>query len=108
MGDRCWHPALIAVATGMVGFMQFESFSMALLVSGSSLAIATLVGIVVVTWMTGKMEKLNAVSVFVALLFWGWLWGVSGLLLAIPILGIVNVVCQHIEELQPLAELLRD
>lgn len=59
--------------------------------------------------MTGKMAKLNAVSVFVALLFWGWLWGgVSGLLLAIPILGIVNVVCQHIEELQPLAELLRD
>lgn len=49
MGDRCWRPALIAVATGMVGFMQFESFSMALLVSGSSLAIATLVGIVVVT-----------------------------------------------------------
>ena len=42
-------PALIAVATGMVGFMQFESFSMALLVSGSSLAIATLVGIGVVT-----------------------------------------------------------
>lgn len=68
-------PALIAVATGMVGFMQFESFSMALLVSGSSLAIATLVGIFVVTWMTGKMAKLNAVSVFVALLFWGWLWG---------------------------------
>ena len=58
--------------------------------------------------MTGKMAKLNAVSVFVALLFWGWLWGVSGLLLANPILGIVNVVCQHIEELQPLAELLRD
>jgi predicted PurR-regulated permease PerM len=101
-------PALIAVATGMVGFMQFESFWMALVVSGSSLAIATLVGIFVVTWMTGKMAKMNAVAVFIALLFWGWLWGVSGLLLAIPILGIVNVVSQHIEELQPVAELLRE
>jgi predicted PurR-regulated permease PerM len=101
-------PALIAVATGMVGFMQFESFWMALVVSGSSLAIATLVGIFVVTWMTGKMAKMNAVAVFVALLFWGWLWGVSGLLLAIPILGIVNVVSQHIEKLQPVAELLRE
>ncbi|MEO6306578.1 MAG: AI-2E family transporter [Nitrospiraceae bacterium] len=101
-------PALIAVATGMVGFMQFESFSMALLVSGSSLAIATLVGIFVVTWMTGKTAKMNAVSVFIALLFCGWLWGVAGLLLAIPILGIVNVISQHIEELQPLAELLRE
>lgn len=101
-------PALIAVATGMAGFMQFESFWMALLVSGSSLAIATFVGIFVITWMTGKIAKMNAVAVFIALLFWGWLWGVWGLLLAIPIIGIVNVVSQHIEDLQPLAELLRE
>jgi len=100
-------PALIAVATGMVGFMQFESFWMALVVSGSSLAIATFVGIFVVTWMTGQIAKMNAVAVFISLLFWGWLWGVWGLLLAIPIIGIVKVVSQHIEELHPLAELLK-
>jgi predicted PurR-regulated permease PerM len=100
-------PALIAVATGMVGFMQFESFWMALVVAGSSLAIATFVGIFVVTWMTGQIAKMNAVAVFIALLFWGWLWGVWGLLLAIPILGIVKVVSQHIEELHPVAELLK-
>ena len=68
-------PALIAIATGMAGFMQFESFWMALLVSGSSLAIATFIGIFVMTWMTGKIAKLNPVAVFIALLFWGWLWG---------------------------------
>ena len=101
-------PALIAVATGMAGFMQFDSFWMALMVSGSSLAIATFVGIFVVTWMTGKISKMNPVAVFVSLLFWGWLWGVWGLLLAIPIIGIVKVVSQHIRELQPLAELLRE
>jgi predicted PurR-regulated permease PerM len=101
-------PALIAAATGMVGFMQFESFWMALLVSGSSLAIATFVGIFVVTWMTGKISKMNPVAVFISLLFWGWLWGVWGLLLAIPIIGIVKVVSQHIKELHPLAELLRE
>ncbi len=100
-------PALIAVATGMVGFMQFESFWMALVVSGSSLAIATFVGIFVVTWMTGQIAKMNAVAIFISLLFWGWLWGVWGLLLAIPIIGIVKVVSQHIEELHPLAELLK-
>jgi predicted PurR-regulated permease PerM len=99
-------PALIAIATGMVGFMQFESFWMALVISGSSLAIATFVGIFVITWMTGQIAKMNAVAVFIALLFWGWLWGVWGLLLAIPILGIVKVVSQHIEELHPVAELL--
>jgi predicted PurR-regulated permease PerM len=101
-------PALIAVATGMVGFMQFDSFWMALVVSGSSLAIATFVGIFVVTWMTGKISKMNPVAVFIALLFWGWLWGIWGLLLAIPIIGIVKVVSQHIKELQPVAELLRE
>jgi predicted PurR-regulated permease PerM len=101
-------PALIAVATGMVGFMQFDSFWMALLVSGSSLAIATFVGIFVITWMTGKIAKINPVAVFTALLFWGWLWGVWGLLLAIPIIGIVKVVSQHIKELQPVAELLKE
>ena len=101
-------PALIAVATGMAGFMQFDSFWMALMVSGSSLAIATFVGIFVITWMTGKITKMNPVAVFIALLFWGWLWGVWGLLLAIPIIGIVKVVSQHIKELHPVAELLRD
>jgi predicted PurR-regulated permease PerM len=101
-------PTLIAVATGMAGFMQFDSFWMALAVSGSSLAIAIFVGIFVVTWMTGKISKMNPVAVFVSLLFWGWLWGVWGLLLAIPIIGIVKVVSQHIKELQPLAELLKE
>jgi predicted PurR-regulated permease PerM len=100
-------PALIAVATGMVGFMQFDSFWMALVVSGSSLAIATFVGIFVVTWMTGQIAKMNAVAIFISLLFWGWLWGVWGLLLAIPIIGIVKVISHHIEEFQPMAELLK-
>ena len=99
-------PVLIAVATGMAGFLQFESLSMALLVSGSSLVIATFVGMFVITWMTGKLAKMNASGVFIALLFLGWLWGVWGLLLAIPIIGMVKVVSHHVEELQPLAELL--
>ena len=101
-------PVLIAVATGMASFLQFESLWMALLVVGSSLAIATFVGMFVITWMTGKLAKMNVSAVFIALLFWGWLWGVWGLLLAIPIIGMVKVVFQHVEELQPLAELLEE
>ena len=100
-------PALTAVATGMAAFMQFGSFWMALLVSVSSLAIATFVGTFVVTWMTGKVTNMNAVAIFIALLFWGWLWGAWGLLLGIPILGIVKVISEHIKEFQPLAEMLR-
>ncbi len=86
--------------------MQFDSFSMALLVVGASLAIATLVGTFVTTWMTGKIAKMNAAAVFVSLLFWAWLWGVWGMLLGIPIVVILKVVSQHVEQLQPVAELL--
>jgi predicted PurR-regulated permease PerM len=99
-------PALTAGAIGMAAFMQFDSFYMALLAAGASLAIATLVGTFIATWMTGKIAKMNAAAIFISLLFWGWLWGVWGMLLSIPIIVIVKVVSQHVEQLQPVAELL--
>ena len=99
-------PALTAGAIGMAAFMQFDSFPMVLLAAGTSLAIATLVGTFIATWMTGKIAKMNAAAIFISLLFWGWLWGVWGLLLSIPIIVIVKVVSQHVEQLQPVAELL--
>jgi len=99
-------PLAIAAATGMAAYMQFDSFMMALLVSGVSLAIATLIGTFVTTWMTGKIAKMNAAAVFISLLFWAWLWGVWGMLLGVPIIVILKVVSQHVEQLQPVAELL--
>ena len=99
-------PGVIAVAAGMVAFVQFDSFAMSLLVSGAWVAIATFVGTFVTTWMTGRIARMNAAAVFIALLFWGWLWGIWGMLLSIPIVVIVKVVAQHVEQLQPVAELL--
>jgi predicted PurR-regulated permease PerM len=101
-------PAVTAIATGMAAFMQFESFAMALLVAGASLAIATVVGTFVTTWMVGRIAHMNSAAVFISLLFWGWLWGVWGLLLSIPIIVIAKVVSQHVEQLHPMAELLGD
>ena len=101
-------PGVTAVATGMAAFMQFESFALALLVAGASLAIATVVGTFVTTWMTGRIANMNSAAVFVSLLFWGWLWGVWGMLLSIPIIVIIKVVSQHVEPLHPVAELLGD
>ena len=99
-------PLLIMAATGLVAFMQFESVSSGLLVAGISLAIATVVGTFVTTWMTGRIAKMNAAAVFIALLFWGWLWGIWGLLLGIPIVVIIKVFAEHVEGMQTLAELL--
>jgi len=99
-------PALTAAAVAVAAFMQFDTFSMALAAAGVSLAIATIVGAVVTTWMTGKIAKMNTAAVFISLLFWAWLWGVWGMLLSIPIVVIVNVIAQHVKDLRPLATLL--
>lgn len=99
-------PAAIAAATGVAAYMQFDSVSMALLIAGTSLLIATFVGVFVTTWMTGRIAKMNAAAVFVSLLFFGWLWGIWGMLLGIPLIVIMKVVCEHIEHLQPIAEIL--
>ena len=99
-------PVVTAGATGLAAFLQFDSLWMALLVSGASVAIATVVGIFVTTWMTGKISKMNAAAVFIALLFWSWLWGVWGMLLGIPIIFIAKVISQHVEQLHPIADLL--
>jgi predicted PurR-regulated permease PerM len=99
-------PLLITSATGLVAFLQFESLRMVILVAGASLAIATLVGMVVTTWMTGKIAKMNPAAVFVALLFWGWLWGMWGLLLGVPVVVVIKVVAERVEGMEVVAELL--
>jgi predicted PurR-regulated permease PerM len=101
-------PLIIAVATGLTAFMQFGSLSKMFLVSGSSLAVAMLVGTFITTWMTGRIAKMNAAAVFIGLLFWGWLWGFWGLLLGIPIIVMVRVVSEHVAGMQSVAELLSE
>jgi predicted PurR-regulated permease PerM len=101
-------PAVTAAATAMAAFIQFNSLGVALLIAGASLVIATLIGTFVTTWMTGRIAHLNSAAVFISLMFWGWLWGVWGMLLSVPIIVIVKVVSQHVEQLHPIAELLGD
>lgn len=99
-------PVVTAVATGIAAYMQFESIPMAMLVAGSTMLIATMIGVFLTTWMTGRIAKMNSAAVFISLLFFTWLWGVWGMLLGIPIIVIIKVACVHIEHLQPVAEIL--
>ena len=101
-------PILVALATGIAALMQFGSLGMAFLTGGVSLVIATLIGVVLTTWMTGRIAKMNAVAVFVALLLFGSIWGIWGVLLSIPITVIVKVVSDHVEGLKEFAEFLGD
>ncbi|MDP3512898.1 MAG: AI-2E family transporter [Sulfuritalea sp.] len=101
-------PVVTAAAMGMAAFMQFDELSAVLLVAGASTVIAIAVGFFGVTWMTGRIAKMNTAAVFISLLFWGWLWGIWGMLLSVPITVIVKVVAQHVEQLEPVSELLGD
>lgn len=101
-------PLVTAAAMAMAAFMQFDELPATLLVAGTSMTIAVMVGFVVVTWMTGRIAKMNTAAVFISLLFWGWLWGIWGMLLSAPVTVIVKVVAQHLEQFQPVAELLAE
>ena len=101
-------PVATAAATGMAAYMQFNSVYMAVLVAGVAMLIATIIGIFITTWMTGRIAKMNSAAVFISLLFFAWLWGVWGMLLGIPIVVIIKVVSERIEQFQPLAELLSE
>lgn len=98
----------VAVTGGaaLVAFVQFGDMEMALLVGGISLLINTIEGYLLVPWVTSKASRMNPVAVFIGVLAWGWLWGVWGMLLGIPILMAVKAVCDRVDHLKPIGELL--
>jgi predicted PurR-regulated permease PerM len=100
--------AVITGAAGLVAFLQFGEMRDAFGVIGASLAIHALVGNLLVPWWTSRASSMNPVVVFVGVLGWGWLWGVWGLLLGIPILMVVKAVCDRVDHLKPIGELLGD
>jgi predicted PurR-regulated permease PerM len=97
---------LVAIAAGVAGFLQFGTLPYALAVAGVTLLVATLIGMVLTTWLQSRFARVNAAVLFIALLFFGWLWGVAGLLLCAPLVAITKVICDRVESLQPAGELL--
>jgi predicted PurR-regulated permease PerM len=100
--------ALTIVATGIATFVQFEDIGRALLVAALIGVAATLIGMGLSAWMLGRAFRMNAVAVFVSLLFFGWLWGGWGLLVGVPLLAIVKATAENIPSLERLATLLAD
>ena len=98
--------ALIVLASAVAAFLQFESALHALAVACVALLVAGAIGHLFMTWLQSRAARVNAAVLFIALLFFGWLWGVWGLLLGAPLLAIVKVVCDRIDALKPVGELL--
>jgi predicted PurR-regulated permease PerM len=99
-------PVIVAAGTFVVAFVQFGTISMAALVAGISLAITSLEGWILTPWLTSRAARTNEVAVFVGLIFWGFVWGIWGTLLAVPMLVAVKACCDRIEDLKPVGELL--
>jgi predicted PurR-regulated permease PerM len=96
----------VTAAAALVAYLQFGELQIALVVGGVSLLINVVEGYLLVPWATSRASRMNPVAVFVGVLAWGWLWGVWGLLLGIPILMAVKAVCDRVDHLKPVGELL--
>lgn len=99
-------PTVVMVGSAAAAFLQFKSTVMVAAVGGASVAITSLEGYLLTPIMLGAAARVNAVAVFVSVMFWGWMWGVPGLLLAVPIVMIVKTIADHVESLSGVAELL--
>jgi predicted PurR-regulated permease PerM len=99
-------PTALVVITALVAYVQFDSLQPVAIIVGVTLALVGVIGLLLVPWLTQRVGRINAVIVFVALLFWGWLWGVWGLLLGVPIVMAIKAVCERVEDLQPISEFL--
>ena len=56
----------------------------------------------------GRAASVNSVAIFVSVMFWGWMWGPLGLIMAVPILMIVKTIADHVESMTGISELLGD
>ena len=99
-------PLLVTAGLALVGFLQFGTIGMTIAVAGVSLLITTLEGSLLTPMLMGRAASMNQVAVFVGLLFWSWVWGVWGMLLAVPMMMVIKVICDHVEPLQPVGHLL--
>jgi len=99
-------PIIVTAGLAVVGYLQFGTIEKASLVASVALVITSLEGWLLTPALLGRVGRLNHIAIFASLLFWSWLWNVWGMLLAVPMLMVAKAVCDHIEELQPLADFL--
>ena len=97
---------VVAAASAMVSFLQFGTLEMAALVALVSFVIHSIEGYAITPWLTSRASSMNPVAIFVGVLAWGWLWGVWGLLLGVPILMAIKAVCDRVDDLKPVGEFL--
>jgi predicted PurR-regulated permease PerM len=99
-------PVVVTGGTALVAFLQFGTIRMALIVAAVSLVITSLEGMLLTPWLTSRAARMNAVAIFIGLLFWGWVWNVWGLLLAVPMLMVIKAICDHVDDFKNVSEMI--
>ena len=86
--------------------LSFDSLGYALIFPVVYLAFGVLEGSFITPGVMGRSLTLNPVIILLSLTFWGWMWGIVGIILAVPILAAFKIFCAHIKPMEPLAEFL--
>jgi predicted PurR-regulated permease PerM len=98
--------AMTLVGVAAVSIVSFETLTMAAIPPLFVLMCNIIEGQIVTPVTVGRRLELNAVSVFIAVAFWSWLWGFIGALIAVPILVIIKVFCDHFDGLRSIGNFL--
>jgi len=99
-------PIIVTGGLGFVAFMQFDDIGKTATVCAVAFAITSVEGFLLTPALMSRAARINSAAIFTGLLFWSWVWGVWGTVLAVPMLMMIKAVCDHIEDLQPIGELL--
>ena len=99
-------PAVATAGLFTIGFLQFGTVTMGLTLAGISGVFMSLEGFVLTPWLTMRTMRVNGVALFLGLMFWGWMWGFWGILLAVPMMVMIKSIGDHVEGLEPIGELL--
>ena len=99
-------PLLVSGGLAFVAFMQFDDVVKAVYVAGAALVITSLEGFLLTPALLSRAAQMNPAAIFISLLFWSWVWGIWGTVLAVPMMMMIKSICDHVEDLQPIGELL--
>ncbi|MES1924041.1 AI-2E family transporter [Salinisphaera sp. T31B1] len=98
--------AISLAAITLASFATFDTLAHILLAPAAVFALNVLEGNFITPAIHGRRFEMSPLMVFFALFFWGWLWGVAGMLMAVPLLVVCKVTCDHIAELRPIGRAL--
>jgi predicted PurR-regulated permease PerM len=99
-------PVVIVIILAMATLISLNALGPALALIAIYLVVLLTVQNVVSPHIWGKRLSLNPVAIFISIIFWGWMWGVAGALLAVPLLASFKIVAERVRTLRPMAEFL--